>query len=224
MLHVDVFSEQNIDSIIAVELLELKENKILMRRIETKGLIEWMKVKFSYPSLFEKIVPLFLSFLITWLVAAGFSATNDVFTKKRNLSQIAKRGDLCLKLNLGLKVQLDKLIDRSNVVINLHLYFQLHFVFGNKMYFLLHRIFTCVYGTWNFFHQKWATMKKRLRNIVFVVMSSISSSHAFFLRLNRHVDHTSTSEVTCLTQSIWMSTDNDRRITFLEFQKKKLEK
>ena len=71
------------------------------------------------------------------MVEAEFSEANDVLTNKRNLLQIAKRGDLRLKLNQGLEVQLDKLIDiKSSVDISQNLYFLLHFAFAKKMYFL----------------------------------------------------------------------------------------
>ena len=66
----------------------------------------------TYPLLFEKVVPILLCFPTTWLGEAGFSAVNDLFTKKRHQLQIEKRGDLCLRLNQGLQIQLDKLIDR----------------------------------------------------------------------------------------------------------------
>ena len=62
-----------------------------------------------YPLLFEKVVPFLLGFPTTWLVKAGFSAVNDLLTKKL---QIEKRGDLRLRLNQGLAMQLDKLINR----------------------------------------------------------------------------------------------------------------
>ena len=39
MAHFEVLSEEDIDLIIAGELLELKENKALMANIERKGLI-----------------------------------------------------------------------------------------------------------------------------------------------------------------------------------------
>ena len=63
---------------------------------------------------FEKVIPFLLGFPTTWLVTwlAGFSAVNDLLTKKRHQLQIEKRGDLRLILNQGLAVQLDKLINR----------------------------------------------------------------------------------------------------------------
>ena len=49
MAHFDVLSEKDIDPIIAGELLELKENKALMVRvnIERNGLIGWLSVGHS---------------------------------------------------------------------------------------------------------------------------------------------------------------------------------
>ena len=112
MAHFDVLSEENIDPIIAGELLELKENKALMANIERNGLIGWLSVGSYYPLLFEKVIPFLLGFPTTWLFEAGFSAVNDLLTKKRHQLQIEKRGDLRLRLNQGLAVQLDKLINR----------------------------------------------------------------------------------------------------------------
>jgi len=110
--HFDVLSEEGIDPTIAGELLELKENKVLMTNIERDGLNGWLKVGSIHPLLFEKVVPFLLGFPTTWLVETGFSATNDLLTKKRNQLRTEKRGDLRMRLNQGLKIQLDKLIDR----------------------------------------------------------------------------------------------------------------
>ena len=110
--HFDVLSEENVDPIIAGEILELKENKALMANIERNGLIGWLSVGSFYPLLFEKVIPFLLGFPTTWLVEAGFSAVNDLLTKKRSQLQIEKRGELRLRLNQGLAVQLDKLIKR----------------------------------------------------------------------------------------------------------------
>ena len=120
MAHFDVLSEKDIDPIIAGELLKLKENKALMVNTEKNGLIEWLSVRSFYPLLFEKVVPFLLGFPTTWLVEAGFSAVNDLLTKKRHQLQIEKRGDLRLRLNQGLAVQLDKLINiiRISLVID----------------------------------------------------------------------------------------------------------
>ena len=113
MAHFEVLSEEDMDSVIAGELLELKKNKALMENNERNGLIGWLSVGSLYPFLFEKVVPFLLGFPTTWLVEAGFSAVNDLLTKKRHQLQIEKRGDLRLRLNQGLTVQLDKLINRD---------------------------------------------------------------------------------------------------------------
>ena len=54
MAHFDVLSEEDIDPIIAGELLALKENKVSMANIERDDLIGWLKVGSSHPLLFEK--------------------------------------------------------------------------------------------------------------------------------------------------------------------------
>ena len=113
MEHFDVLSEENIDPIIAGELLELKENKAFMANIERNGLIRGLSIGLFYPLLFEKVFPFLLGFLTTWLIEAGFSAVFDLLTKKRHQLQIEKKRDLHLRLNQGLAVQLHKLINRQ---------------------------------------------------------------------------------------------------------------
>ena len=83
-----------------------------MANIERSRLIGWLSVGSFYPLLFENVVLFLHGFPTTWLVEAGFSAVNDLLTKKRHQLQIEKRGDLRLRLNQGLAVQLDKLINR----------------------------------------------------------------------------------------------------------------
>ena len=112
MAHFEVLNEEDIDVIIAGELLELKEDKVLVANIERNGLIGWLKVRSFYPLLFEKVVSFLPGFPGTWLVEAEFSAVNDLFTKKRRQLQIEKRGDLRLRLNQDLQIQIDKLIER----------------------------------------------------------------------------------------------------------------
>ena len=65
MAHFGVLSEKDINSIIAGELLKLKENKALMVNIEINGLIERLSVRSFYPLLFEKVVSFLLSFPTT---------------------------------------------------------------------------------------------------------------------------------------------------------------
>ena len=54
MAHFDVLSEEDIDPIIAGELLKLKENKTLMVNIERNGLIKWLSVESLYPLFLKK--------------------------------------------------------------------------------------------------------------------------------------------------------------------------
>ena len=82
-----------------------------MANIERNELIGWLSVGSFFPLLFEKVVLILFGFPTTWLVEAGFSAVNDLLTKKCHQLQIEKRGDLRLRLNQGLAVQLDKLIN-----------------------------------------------------------------------------------------------------------------
>ena len=64
----DVLSEKDIDPITAAEILELKQEKVLIANIKRNGLIGWLKVGSSYPLLFQKIAPFLLGFPATWLV------------------------------------------------------------------------------------------------------------------------------------------------------------
>ena len=54
-VHIDVLSGEDIDSIIAVEFLELKMKSVLMGIIEREGLIGCPTVKSSYP-LFKRLL------------------------------------------------------------------------------------------------------------------------------------------------------------------------
>ena len=85
VVHFNVFSQPDIDSIIAVELLELKESNASIGRIESKRLVGLVEVKSLHHLLFQKVAPYLLGFPITWLVEVEFSAANDVLTEKRNL-------------------------------------------------------------------------------------------------------------------------------------------
>ena len=79
--------ESDIHRIIAVQIILLKGNKVYVGKIEMWRLIEWLKVKSINSLLFEKVILVILNFSTTWLVEMGFSATNDVLTKKSNLWQ-----------------------------------------------------------------------------------------------------------------------------------------
>ena len=102
MVHFDVLSEQDIDPIIAVELSELKENKVLMVRIKRERLIGWLKVKSSHSLLFEKVDPFSFSPPPDWLRQ---DFLQQMIYSQCNLQQIEKRGDLHLKMNQSLEVQ-----------------------------------------------------------------------------------------------------------------------
>jgi len=54
------------------------------------ALIGWLKVGSSYTLLFENEVPFLLGVPSTWLVEAGFSAVNDLLTKKHHQLQIER--------------------------------------------------------------------------------------------------------------------------------------
>ena len=58
MTHFHVLSEEDIDPIIAGELLETKE-------IERNRFVGWLKVGLSYPLLFQKVVSFLLGFPTT---------------------------------------------------------------------------------------------------------------------------------------------------------------
>ena len=111
----DVIGTENLDPEIAGELLELKENEVIMAELRRHGIRGWLKVQQLHPLLFSRVEPLLLSFPTTWLVEAGFSAVNKILTKKRNALDIEKRGDLRLKLNASILVNIDKLVAKHQL-------------------------------------------------------------------------------------------------------------
>ena len=89
------------------------DRKLVIDERNWKRMIDWMAESKILPSFaLWKGGSILTWFVTTWLFEAGFSVSNDLLPKKRNLLPIEKKGDLCLKLNQGLEVQLDELSDR----------------------------------------------------------------------------------------------------------------
>ena len=64
-------------------------------------MLGWVQVENAYPDLNNWVLPFLLAFP-TWLIKAGFSAVNVL--------DIENRGDLHLKLNRSLSIELEKLL------------------------------------------------------------------------------------------------------------------
>ena len=73
----------------------------------------WLSTEIEdrYPLLSSTARAMLLPFPTSYLVEAGFSAVNEIVTKKRNSLNLSDRGDLRLKLT-GLQPNLKKLVDR----------------------------------------------------------------------------------------------------------------
>ena len=108
----DPTSASDLDSYIAVELLELKENNAFVNKVKCGKLEAWLTTAESSPHSFQVAVPFLISFPSTWLVETGFSAVCDIFTQKRSKLDIENRGLLRLKLNQSLTLDLDALVER----------------------------------------------------------------------------------------------------------------
>ena len=91
--------EDTMEPEVVQELLDLKENSKLSRRVQDEGVFGYIEIKSTNPQIYDLVEPSILSFPTTWLVEAGFSAVADIFTKKRNKLDVNERGTLRLKLN-----------------------------------------------------------------------------------------------------------------------------
>uniref|UniRef100_A0ABM5G983 Zinc finger MYM-type protein 6-like n=1 Tax=Pogona vitticeps TaxID=103695 RepID=A0ABM5G983_9SAUR len=58
----------------------------------------WVKMRNTYPILWEEVKLLILAFPSTYLVERGFSAVQQILTKSRNMLKITERGDLRMRL------------------------------------------------------------------------------------------------------------------------------
>ena len=61
-------------------------------------LFQNQKMPNLYLNMWKIIFTLLITFLILYLVEAGFSAVNQILTKKRNALDISERGDISLML------------------------------------------------------------------------------------------------------------------------------
>ena len=112
----------------------------------------------SYPS----AVGLFCSPSRLSQVQTKFSTSNNVFTKKCNLLQTKKK---ILSAEIFAILTLKQIVAKDSVISSQDLVFPLHFVFVNKMYFLLNENYACPYVDLKFLRNHvWVSMKKRLRN------------------------------------------------------------
>ncbi|KFD48236.1 hypothetical protein M514_15905, partial [Trichuris suis] len=99
------------------ELVELQANEELKVKFLKNGYQAfWLQrgIAESYPGLWNIVRKLLLAFPSTYLAERGFSVVADLLTKKRNRLQIAKRGDLRLRLT-NFKPNVQKLVSSRQI-------------------------------------------------------------------------------------------------------------
>ncbi|GFT34032.1 uncharacterized protein TNCV_4384811 [Trichonephila clavipes] len=82
------------------ELSEMQNDESVKTLFNIKGAMAWIcnKIETKYPHSTKSVRKLLLPFPSSYLAECGFSAVNDLLSKKRNRLNITKRGDLRLKL------------------------------------------------------------------------------------------------------------------------------
>ncbi|KHJ39919.1 hypothetical protein D918_10039 [Trichuris suis] len=93
------------------ELIELQTNEKLRATFKSDYQAFWMQRKVGglYPRLSDIARKLLIAFPSSYLVERGFSVVSDLVRKKRNRLQIAKRGDLRVRVT-NMKSDIGKLI------------------------------------------------------------------------------------------------------------------
>ncbi|KFD58936.1 hypothetical protein M513_00099 [Trichuris suis] len=101
----------NVEPSAEEELIELQTNEELKATFKGDYQAFWMQRKVGglYPRLSDIARKLLIAFPSSYLVERGFSVVTDLLRKKRNRLQIAKRGDLRLRLT-NMKPDIPKLI------------------------------------------------------------------------------------------------------------------
>uniref|UniRef100_A0A5S6Q2I0 DUF4371 domain-containing protein n=1 Tax=Trichuris muris TaxID=70415 RepID=A0A5S6Q2I0_TRIMR len=112
---IDPFSAAELE--LKEELVELQANEELKVKFLKNGYQAfWLQrgIAESYPGLWNIARKLLLAFPSTYLAERGFSVVADLLTKKRNRLQIAKRGDLRLRLT-NFKPNVQKLVSSRQI-------------------------------------------------------------------------------------------------------------
>ena len=84
---------------LAETLLDLKENVKLRGRVNKEGVFAYILIKDLHPNVFRQVEASIIAFPTTWVVESAFSTVVDVFSKKRNKSDINSSGTIRLRLN-----------------------------------------------------------------------------------------------------------------------------
>ncbi|XP_029633296.1 SCAN domain-containing protein 3-like [Octopus sinensis] len=93
------------------EMLDLKENMKLRRRVEKGGVFAYISIKGSHPNIFRHVASI-ISFPTTWMVESAFSSVVDILSRKRNKLDVNSRGTIRLRLNEFIKIDYDILCEK----------------------------------------------------------------------------------------------------------------
>eukprot|EP00106_Octopus_bimaculoides_P009738 XP_014777180.1 PREDICTED: uncharacterized protein LOC106874090 [Octopus bimaculoides] len=94
------------------EMLDLKENMKLRRRVEKEGVVAFISMKESHPNIFRHVEASIISFPTTWMVESAFSAVVDILSRERNRLDVNSRGTIRLRLNEFIKIDYDILCQK----------------------------------------------------------------------------------------------------------------
>ena len=97
---------------LAETLLDLKEDVKLRGRVNKEGVFAYILIKDLRPNVFRQVEASIIAFPTTWMVESAFSALVDVFSKKRNKSDINSRGTIRLRQNNFVKITFDFLCQK----------------------------------------------------------------------------------------------------------------
>lgn len=103
------YNTSNLDSKLVEELIDLRENTQLLDSIDKNGISGFIEIQETNPKIYELIDPIIISFPITWLVEARFSAVLETFNGKRSSLDLNKRGNIRVKLNKSILIDYEKL-------------------------------------------------------------------------------------------------------------------
>ena len=111
-VHPKNYEPGNESTELAKTLVDLKENVKLRVRVNKEGVFAYILIKDLRPNVFRQVEANIIAFPTTWMVEFAFSAVVDVFSKKRNKSDINSRGTIKLRLNNFAKIDFDFLYQK----------------------------------------------------------------------------------------------------------------
>ncbi|XP_014781353.1 SCAN domain-containing protein 3 [Octopus bimaculoides] len=102
------------------EMLDLKDNMKLRRRVEKEGVFAYISIKESHPNIFRYVEANIIFFPTTWMVESAFSAVVDILNRKRNKLDVNSRGTIRLRLNEFIKIDYDILCQKQQYQASSH--------------------------------------------------------------------------------------------------------